>query len=279
MMKVEFYNNGQFWYRVEVWGFCSMADGRSRGVDPLAVAGPVTGGSIGPFWGDAPMGGILGLLLGLAPWARVQHRGQGSSTTGRCPAQHPGLFPLSLHIFRLLVQELLARRIPGWVCLGSQPGRSGVSSVTNGLGCPVLVPVVPRATAGLGWMSLRAAKKSGIWENLRATGEKGLWEGVTCPQKVLGPVILTRGLVAVLGTPGRPRKDGGFGICCRPLLCRQPGDGQGIVIPECWSAFLQQSRGRFLVPGSRAGMCKVLRVFLPLFTAQIPGRDRARGLV
>lgn len=112
-------------------------------------------------------------------------------------------------------------------------------------------------------------------------GGKGLWDGVTCPQRVPRPVILTHGLVAMLETPGRPRKDEGFGICCRSPLCRQPGDGQGIVIPECWSVFLQQSRGHCRVPGSTAGMCRVSGLLLPLFTAQIPGtgRDRARGLV
>lgn len=54
-----------------------------------------------------------------------------------------------------------------------------------------------------------------------------------------------------------------FGICCRAPLCRQPGDGQGIVIPECCSVFLQQSRGPCRVPGPTVGMCRVLGVLLP----------------
>lgn len=219
--------------------------GRSR-VDPLVVSGVMR-----------PWMGSWGSSV-------VRHSGQGSGTAGRGPARHPGLFPPSPRVFPLVVRDPLARRIPGWIYLGSQPGQvgcAGVSSITSGLGCPVLAPIDPHPTAGLGWMSRHAApcgKKSGMWENLCA-----LWEGVTCPQKVPSPVILTHGLVAVLETSGRPRKDGGFGICCRAPLCRQPGDGQGIVIPERCSVFLQQSRGPCRVPGPTVGMCRVLGVLLP----------------
>lgn len=105
-----------------------------------------------------------------------------SGTVGRGPAPHAGLFPPSLRVFRLAVREPLARRIPGWICLGSQAGRSGcpgVSSITSGLGCPVLAPIAPHTAAGLGWMSRRAApqrtaKKSGIWENLGAGGKRSV---------------------------------------------------------------------------------------------------------
>lgn len=119
MMKVELYNNGQFWYRVGVWIFAPWHGralpmvapwvwirwpwpGRSR-VDPLVMSRMMC-----PWMG--PWGSSLG-------W----HCGQGSGTAGRGPAQHPGLFPPSLRVFRLVVRALLARRIPGWICLGSQP--------------------------------------------------------------------------------------------------------------------------------------------------------------
>lgn len=66
------------------------ADGRSPGVDPLAAAGPVAGGSIGRVQGDVPMDGTLGLLPGLALRAGVQQCGQGSGTTPRAlPAVTP----------------------------------------------------------------------------------------------------------------------------------------------------------------------------------------------
>lgn len=136
-----------------------------------SAAGPGAGGSIGR--GSHPWMGSWGS-------SQVWHGGQGSGTVGRGPAPHAGLFPPSLRVFRLAVWEPLARRIPGWICLGSQAGRSGcpgVSSITSGLGCPVLAPIAPHTAAGLGWMSRRAApqraaEKSGIWENLSARGEK-----------------------------------------------------------------------------------------------------------
>lgn len=60
------------------------ADGRSPGVDLLAMAGPVMGGSIGCVQGDVPMDGTLGVS------SLVQHCGQGSGTTPRAlPAVTP----------------------------------------------------------------------------------------------------------------------------------------------------------------------------------------------
>lgn len=218
----------------------------------------------------------------MGPWGSSLgwHCGQGSGTAGRGPAQHPGLFPPSLRVFRLAVREPLAHRIPRWICLGSQHRsirvcwsvqhhqRVGVSS--SGPHCP------PHLSGIRVDVSARGAVRQKIGDLGKPLwcGEKGLWEGVTCPQKVPSPVILTCGFVDMLETPGRPRKDGGFGICCRPLLCRQPGDGQGIVIPECWSVFLQQSHSHCRVPGSTGGRCKVLGILLPPFTAQIPGTGR-----
>lgn len=285
MMKVELYNKGQFWFCVEVWIFAPWHiqalpmvalrawihwpwPGRSW-VDPLVVSRVMS-----PWMG--PWGSSLG-------W----HCGQGSGTAGRGLAQHLGSSRRRSVFSGWRCRSRSPVGFQGGFALGANPGLFGcvgVSSIASGLGCPVLAPIAPHTSAGLGSASWRAApcgKKIRDLGKPLWCGEKGLWEGVTCPQKVPSPVIPTCGFVDMLETLGRPRKDGGFGICCRPPLCRQPGDGQGIVIPEHWSVFLQQSHGHCRVPGSTRGMCKMLGVLLSLFTAQIPGtgRDRARGLL
>lgn len=140
------------------------ADGRSPGVDPLAVAGPVVGGSIGRVQGDEPMDGILGLLLGLALRAGVRHCGQGSGTT-------PRLFPPSLRVFRLAVQEPLARRIPGWICLGSQPRSIWVCwSVQHRqrLGVSSFGPHCPPHLGGIGVCVLA---RSTVWQKNQGSGK------------------------------------------------------------------------------------------------------------
>lgn len=170
MVKVELYNNEQFCCHVEVWVF---APWHVRALPMVALRVWICWPWLGRSWVDP-----LVVSRVMCPWMGPWGSPPWSGTAGRGLAQHPGLFPPSLHVFGLAVQEPLTRSIPGWIFHGSQPGRfgcAGVSSITSGLGCPVLTPIAPLTTVGLGWMFRHAVprdKKSEIWENLRAMGER-----------------------------------------------------------------------------------------------------------